>query len=141
MNQPYDSVRRRILADASSGFPEQVRVVLYALVSDGGSPLAALNYLRRQAEARDWVVHSELFDFADLTSTRSERPSWAEVERLLRNRDVAGVVAGSEDEIAFAPADKERLRDWLRSLPAFAKYPDPPTAGRSDGTRIPRRDA
>ncbi|MGK5638976.1 hypothetical protein ACSNOK_11790 [Streptomyces sp. URMC 126] len=139
MNQPYDSARRRLIADASSGFPEQVRVVLYALVSDGGSPLTALTYLRRQAEARGWIVHSEFFDLATLTSARSERPSWPKVERLLQNRDVAGVVARSEDEIAFDPTGKEHLRNWLHAIPAFAKYPDPPAGGLSGSTTVLRR--
>lgn len=123
---PDDSQRRRLLADASSGLPTRVPVVLYSCVYDGRDPEAVMAALRMHAEARDWVVHSSLYDLTDVTSTRTDRKSWPQVDRLLTSKEVGGLVAPCEDEIAFYTPGKERLREWLLRLPAFAAYfPEP----------------
>ncbi|WP_344963371.1 hypothetical protein, partial [Streptomyces thioluteus] len=76
MNQSPYTARRRNIVNASSGYPDRMQVVLYALIHDGGSsPNMVLDRLRRHAEARDWVVHSAFFDIAGLTSARAERHS------------------------------------------------------------------
>ncbi|GAA2919660.1 hypothetical protein GCM10020221_14910 [Streptomyces thioluteus] len=122
MNQSPYTARRRNIANASSGFPERVNVVAYALVHDSSSPDAVLSHLRAQAEARDWIVHSTFFDVADITSNRTDRQFWPKVERLLQDRDVTGLVARCEDEIAFYPPSKEQFRGWLLERPAFVEY-------------------
>ncbi len=78
--------------------------------------------LRRHAEVRDWVVRGAFYDQCALTRVPTDRMSWPEVERLLRAKEVGGLVARSEDEIAFLPPAKQRLREWLWSLRAFARY-------------------
>ncbi|MCC3766319.1 hypothetical protein [Streptomyces sp. UNOC14_S4] len=122
MNQTPPDPRRRRLADAASGFPERVAVVLYTCSCDDRDPVDTLAALRKHAEARDWVVHSELYDTDPITKTRTDRKAWPNAARLLKNRDVEGLVAPDETEIALYPRGKERLREWLASLPAFARY-------------------
>ncbi|GAA0434248.1 hypothetical protein [Streptomyces luteireticuli] len=126
MNQSPYTARRRNIANASSGYPEQIHVVTYALIHDGSSPDAALELLRSHAEARDWVVHSSYFDIADMTSARTERQFWPKVERLLEARDVTGLVARCEDEIVFYRPGKTEFRKWLLECPAFVKYVSEP---------------
>lgn len=115
-------LRHLNIANASSGFPERVTVVLYACIHDNRGVEDVLGHLRRHAEARDWVVHSALHDVDDITSPRGARQAWPDVEQLLQTRLVQGVVAPTEDEIAFYPRGKEQFRDMLLSLPAFASY-------------------
>ncbi|UQI46700.1 hypothetical protein M1P56_21275 [Streptomyces sp. HU2014] len=132
------SLRHRNIASASSGLPERVTVVLYACIYDSRDPDNVLENLRKHAEARDWIVHSALHDVADITSSRGARQVWPDVERLLRTREVEGVVAPAEDEIVFYPQSKAQFREMLLSLPAFASYlahksaPEP-TRSRSEG--------
>ncbi|KNB52883.1 hypothetical protein [Streptomyces caatingaensis] len=116
-----DLARRRNIANASSGYDE-IRVVLYTLIHDDSKPDEVMQRLRRHAEARDWVVHEAFVDFASLESTRTDRKCWPKAERLLKDRAVQGLVARSEDELAFYRLGKDRLRNWLLELPAFAKY-------------------
>ncbi|MGW1073700.1 hypothetical protein [Streptomyces sp. NPDC002537] len=114
--------RRRDIADASSGLPGRIIVVLYTCIHDARDPEETLTTLRRHAEARDWVVHSALYDNADITSIRSDRKAWPKAETLLKQKEATGLVAPSEAEIALHPMSKNRLREWLHSLPAFASY-------------------
>ncbi|WP_372406579.1 hypothetical protein [Streptomyces luteireticuli] len=124
-----DLARRRNIANASSGYPEQTLVVAYALIHDDGKPHVVLSRLRDHAEAEGWGVYAEFFDFGDMTSSRASRHSWPKAERLLQDRDVTGLVARCEDEIAFYPKGKESLQKWLHSLPAFAKFIGEPPSG------------
>ncbi|WP_338931014.1 hypothetical protein WEB32_06705 [Streptomyces netropsis] len=121
--------RRKFLMDIATGFPDRVQVVLYACIHDGRDPEVQMADLRKFAEARDWVVHTALHDLRETTSTRTDRKAWPLVERLLESKEVTGLVAPSEDEIAVYPLGKQRLREWLLGLPAFAVYTAGPVRG------------
>ncbi|MGI5531435.1 hypothetical protein ACQEVX_29865 [Streptomyces syringium] len=125
--------RRKFIMDIATGLPEHVQVVLYACIHDDRDPEVQMAALRKYAEARDWVVHTALHDQRDITSTRTDRRAWPLVERLLESREVTGLVAPSEDEIAAYPLDKQRLRKWLLGLPAFAVYTACPVRGVAGG--------
>ncbi|WP_162890372.1 hypothetical protein [Streptomyces olivoreticuli] len=119
-----DLQRRRNLANVAHGhWGERVPVVLYACVSDCRDAAEKMAALRRVAAARDWVVRAALYDVDSTASARADRKAWPEAERLLEGREVQGLVAPDEDEIALHSADKARFREWLLGVPAFALYP------------------
>ncbi|MFD3915466.1 hypothetical protein [Streptomyces sp. NPDC058603] len=117
-----DTKRRRFLADAASGFPERTRVVLYACLPDSRAPATVMPGLRAHAEARDWVVAAEHHDLSPLTTPRTERRNWREVELLMRSGNVQGLVAPSEAHIAHSPELRTQLREWLAEYRVFAAY-------------------
>ncbi|MCC3773655.1 hypothetical protein [Streptomyces sp. UNOB3_S3] len=119
---PSDINRRRALATASTGWGERVTVVLYTCAPSDLHLDATMKALHEQAEARDWVVHAELHDTVSVTTTRTDRKSWPKVKRLITNYQVAGLIAPDESEIAYRPAAKIVLRDWLKKRDAFAHY-------------------
>ncbi|MFI9205323.1 hypothetical protein [Streptomyces sp. NPDC053048] len=123
---PASSQRRRNIADASSGFPDRTRVVLYANLDEGSNPAPVLDRLRAYAEARDWIVPSEavLFDTGLTSRSRRERPGWFEVSRLLRENHAEGLVAPAIGHIADTPQDQADFRAWLASVAKFANYLD-----------------
>ncbi|MGW6600637.1 hypothetical protein [Streptomyces sp. NPDC055036] len=117
-----DTKRRRTLADAASGFSERTRVVLYACLPDLRAPATIMNSLRVHAEARDWVVAAEHHDSSPLTTPRTERRGWREVELLLESGAVQGLVARSETHIAHSPELRTELRKRLVECRVFAIY-------------------
>ncbi|MEV7423903.1 hypothetical protein [Streptomyces sp. NPDC091212] len=123
--------RRRTIADASSGFPERNRVVLYTNIGDGSDPVPILQRLRDHAEARDWVVPEDfvLFDTSPEHTSRRERPGWFEASRLLRECRADGLVAPAEAQIAKSPGERAELRAWLSSIQKFANYLHQASAG------------
>jgi hypothetical protein len=117
-----DLQRRRVLADAASGFPERTRVVLYACVPDVRDPAKVMSGLRAHAGARDWVVAGEFHDQCPPTTPRTDRNEWPKVERLIKKGDAEGSVAPAETQIAYYPPAQNELRDWMLGLRAFAVY-------------------
>ncbi|MEU3351313.1 hypothetical protein [Streptomyces sp. NPDC037389] len=128
---PSDINRRRALATASTGWGDRVSVVLYTCAPSDLYLAATMKALQEQAEARDWIVHAEFHDTVSVTTTRTDRQSWPKVERLITNHQVTGLIAPDESVIAYRPAAKAVLRDWLKERDAFAHYLVP--AGGSSG--------
>ncbi|GAA0397041.1 hypothetical protein GCM10010357_17710 [Streptomyces luteireticuli] len=124
--------RRRNIANAAS-YPNRVSVVLYARVGGDSCPDVALAHARRFAEAQDWDVHSAFFDVCGPTTPGAGRQFWPKVERLLLDREVEGVVALSEDEIAGSPEDKAQFKELLLTQAAFVEYVGEPPFGSAAG--------
>lgn len=125
---PPSTQRRRNISDASSGFPERNRVVLYANIDDDSEPEKVLAQLRAYAEARDWDVPEGFthLDHGPACRSRRERPGWYEVSCLLREGAAEGVVAPAEAQIATSHLERREFCDWLASIQKFASYPQEP---------------
>lgn len=99
------------------------RVVLYTCTFDSQVAANALSALRDFAAHQGWAAVHEIYDLAPLDTPRRRRIGWLTVERALARGEATGLLAPSEQEIAWHPGDRTALRVWLLGVPAFAAYP------------------
>ncbi|MFG2145447.1 hypothetical protein ACGFRG_14780 [Streptomyces sp. NPDC048696] len=94
----------------------RVPVALYACISDGSDPDAALNTLREYATAQPWTVTAALYDIGPLDRAKDQRPGLVRVLRLMEDGRVSGVVTPSAAHFAVA------LPLRSRASAAFIRY-------------------
>lgn len=125
-----DQQRRRDLADAATGTPLRVPVVLYTCVNDLQDPHAVLAVLRRHAEARDWRVVGTAHDLCHWDIPLDDRPAWPLVEQQLATGQAHGLVVPALTELAVTPNGLSEFTAWVRDLHAFVFHlPEPSLPG------------
>lgn len=113
-----DTLRRRHIADAASGFPARAAVVLYACVAPGQRQNDLVARLREYADARDWLIAATVVDHTTTATPLDSRPNWPQVKQLIVDGTATGIVTTSRracGETESAPV----LSEWLNTHHAF----------------------
>jgi hypothetical protein len=105
---PADISRRRNIADAASGVPPRATVVLYARTGEQD----VIAQLRRQAEARDWVVVGEITDTIPTDLPLQQCPGWPAVQAAILTHQARGIITTVDTDVTG-------LDGWLADHQAF----------------------
>lgn len=102
------------MTEAASGRP--LRVVLYARVSthDQSADMQVVE-LRRFAEARGWKVAGEFTD-KGISGSRTSRPEFDKVMKLLRRRDADVLLCWKYDRVGRSTTHLLNILEELRAL-------------------------
>ncbi|MFC0843313.1 MULTISPECIES: hypothetical protein [Streptomyces] len=79
-----------------------IRVALYACISDGSDPQAALDALQTYATAQQWTVTAALYDVGPLDRPKDKRPGLTRVLRLMEEGRIGGLVTPSVAHLTVA---------------------------------------
>jgi hypothetical protein len=90
-----ETLRRRNLSDAASGFPARAAVVLYACIPPGQTRGDVVPRLRRYAEARDWDVAATVVDYTPTATPLERRPNWPQARDAISSGRARGIVTTS----------------------------------------------
>ncbi|UGY93713.1 hypothetical protein [Streptomyces gobiensis] len=118
---PHQVMRRRAIADASSGF-QRTAVVIYVCVLPGGPESKMLQAARDYADARYWVPVVEVIDRAAVSLPLDSRTGWARVRSMIETGQAQGIVTATPDMCGGSPDERGQVAAWLRSHDGFAVY-------------------